>query len=308
MSLLNYDVLRTAKAALDEGLIDQPDYDAVKTSFLKAQQIKAGLDAGFIPEAEFANIKRAFLESLDIVTTANDVHVHNHVTPAQQPKTQPTSRTMHEVAPKQSAPSQGQRQAPAPAVVPTAQPPSRQPDAASSQPVASEAPARLGRTEVPKNIPNLGGRRPKQSQATSMSGISVSEDAVNMYYYLKAKSQYRWATWRINSDGNEVVIADVGGKDSSYQDLLSVMPSSDCRYAVYDHQFTNSEGCIFNKLVFINWAPDAARIKAKMMYASTKDFFKGFLDGLSVELQGSDLADITEQDVAEAVRSTVTRQ
>ncbi len=55
-------------------------------------------------------------------------------------------------------------------------------------------------------------------------------------------------------------------------------------------------------------APDAARIKAKMMYASTKDFFKGFLDGLSVELQGSDLADITEQDVAEAVRSTVTRQ
>ncbi len=40
MSLLNYDVLRTAKAALDEGLIDQSDYDAVKTSFLKAQQIK----------------------------------------------------------------------------------------------------------------------------------------------------------------------------------------------------------------------------------------------------------------------------
>jgi short-subunit dehydrogenase len=45
-----------------------------------------------------------------------------------------------------------------------------------------------------------------------------------------------------------------------------------------------------------------------MMYASTKDFFKGFLDGLSVELQGSDLADITERDVSETVRSTVTRQ
>ncbi len=55
-------------------------------------------------------------------------------------------------------------------------------------------------------------------------------------------------------------------------------------------------------------APDSARVKAKMMYASTKDFFKGFLDGLSVELQGSDLADITERDVSETVRSTVTRQ
>lgn len=78
-----------------------------------------------------------------------------------------------------------------------------------------------------------------------MSGISVSDDAVNMYYFLKAKStvrpdylilllcclvflshegllmsvhadssrvadgmclplQYRWATWMINSAGNQV--------------------------------------------------------------------------------------------------------
>ena len=55
-------------------------------------------------------------------------------------------------------------------------------------------------------------------------------------------------------------------------------------------------------------APDTAKIKAKMMYASTKDFFKGFLDGLSVELQASDVADISERDAAEAVRSSTTRQ
>ena len=55
-------------------------------------------------------------------------------------------------------------------------------------------------------------------------------------------------------------------------------------------------------------APDSAKIKSKMMYASTKDYFKGFLDGVAVELQGSDLGDITEKDVAETVRSTITRQ
>ncbi|EIE20340.1 actin depolymerizing protein [Coccomyxa subellipsoidea C-169] len=331
MSVLNYDVLRTAKAALDEGLIDQPDYDTVKSSFLRAQQIKAGLDAGFIPEAEFTNVKRAFLESLDIGSKATDAHDQNHVLPAEtsaaqakqnaipappQPKSQAPSRSTQPVPPVQPTPSNSTSQPhvpapPAPSVTaaaPAQRPPSQQPDVAQPQPAATSGLVRLGRTEVPKNIPNLGGRRPKQSQATSMSGISVSEDAVNMYYFLKAKSSYRWATWMINNDGNEVVIADLGSKDSTYQDLLAVLPGSDCRYGVYDHQFKNSEGCIFNKLVFINWAPDAARIKAKMMYASTKDFFKGFLDGLSVELQGSDLGDISEQDVAEAVRSTVTRQ
>lgn len=45
-----------------------------------------------------------------------------------------------------------------------------------------------------------------------------------------------------------------------------------------------------------------------MMYASTKDFFKGFLDGISVELQASELEDITQKDIADAVRSSVTRQ
>lgn len=63
-----------------------------------------------------------------------------------------------------------------------------------------------------------------------MSGIAVNEDAVNLYYYMKAKSvvsmkcllntfrlkmftafssfswflQYRWALWKLNDDGNEV--------------------------------------------------------------------------------------------------------
>ena len=73
MATPNYDVLRTSKAALDEGLIDQNDYDAVKRSFLRAQQIKAGLDAGFIPEAEYTHVKRAFLESLNIGMAPSDI-------------------------------------------------------------------------------------------------------------------------------------------------------------------------------------------------------------------------------------------
>ena len=38
-----------------------------------------------------------------------------------------------------------------------------------------------------------------------------------------------------------------------------------------------------------------------MMYASTKDFFKGHLDGVSAEFQASELDEITEEEVAEAV-------
>ena len=108
--------------------------------------------------------------------------------------------------------------------------------------------------------------------------------------------------------------------------LDSVTFSSCC--AVYDYQVTNSEGRVFDKLVFFSWcvmrkqadcfdrvgsmlrtvllprlvtaqclahssspvltcklltnnrSPDTARIRTKMMYASTKDFFKRWAPAL----------------------------
>ncbi|KAL0050959.1 hypothetical protein WJX82_011045 [Trebouxia sp. C0006] len=179
------------------------------------------------------------------------------------------------------------------------------------QPSAGKAPSgpvTAGGAHIPADIPKMGGNRPKQPQGTSMSGIAVTEDAVNLYYYMKAKSVYRWALWKLNDAGNEVVIAGVGAKDSPLSELLGLLPNTDCRYGVYDYQFVNSDGCIFNKLIFLNWAPDTARIKAKMMYASTKDFFKGHLDGLSIELQANEHDDITEEAIGESVKSVITRQ
>lgn len=69
---------------------------------------------------------------------------------------------------------------------------------------------------------------------------------------------------------------------------------------MYDYQFTGPDGQIHNKIVFFNWAPDNARVKSKMMYASTKDFFKSHLDGISAEFQASEVDEIEEQEVADA--------
>ncbi|CAD7701619.1 unnamed protein product [Ostreobium quekettii] len=58
--------LRTAKTALDEGLISKEDFEVVKAGFVKAQQIKAGLDAGFIKEEDLTQVKDTFFHSLDM--------------------------------------------------------------------------------------------------------------------------------------------------------------------------------------------------------------------------------------------------
>lgn len=61
-----YESLRTAKAAFDEGLLDEHDVRVVRTAFLRAQQIRAGLDAGFIRESDYEAVKQSFLNSLNM--------------------------------------------------------------------------------------------------------------------------------------------------------------------------------------------------------------------------------------------------
>ena len=61
-----YESLRTAKAAFDEGLLDEHDVRVVRTAFLRAQQIRAGLDAGFIRESDYEAVKQSFLSSLNM--------------------------------------------------------------------------------------------------------------------------------------------------------------------------------------------------------------------------------------------------
>ena len=98
-----------------------------------------------------------------------------------------------------------------------------------------------------------------------MSGIAVSEDAVNLYYHIRSKSavrlesvvdgisadvcaivtgrdgslsisvacppsQYQWALWRIDDEGSNVIIAAVGSQGSTYSDFIGALPENDCRY------------------------------------------------------------------------------
>ncbi|GAB4821375.1 hypothetical protein N2152v2_008421 [Parachlorella kessleri] len=325
--------LLSTKAALDLGLISQADFDSVKAAFIRSQQIKAALDTGLIKAEDYESVKREFLNSLQpggvsaaAAPAAPAVPQSYHRTastpsltasgPQQQPYQQPQQQTAAPAV--QQQPQQQPQQArptpapavhrpPPPAAAPGAEPPAQAVPAASGD--AAPGLARSGGSSgsggtapVPSNIPKMGGIKPKNG-GTSMSGISITEDAVNLFYLMKAKSTYRWALWQIDESGSSVVIAAVGSKDASYGDFLTALPDSDCRYGVFDYRYTNNDGQAITKLVFLNWAPDAARVKSKMMYASTKDFFKSHLDGISAEFQASDLDEISEEEVSAAVKA-----
>lgn len=269
----NLQSLVNAKAALDLGLVNEDDYSRVKESFLKAQQLRSAIDAGLLEEGD--QIETAWKGYVSMVLgtpsePVTSVPVVKKALPVPPPAPAPPPPPMMQAAP----PAPSQKKAPPPVAPPPLKP-----------------------------IPKLSGAAKASANGKSMSGISLNADAVEVFYLVRSKSKYRWVIWRINDDSTEVVIEKLGDPSSTYNDFLRELPQEDCRYAVYDYDFVGPDGQNHSKIVFINWAPDVAKVKSKMMYASTKDFFKSNLEGLSVEFQGSDFEEISNEEIGSAVKA-----
>ncbi|XXG44699.1 hypothetical protein AAC387_Pa01g4430 [Persea americana] len=119
-------------------------------------------------------------------------------------------------------------------------------------------------------------------------GMGVAEQSTKTFMELKRKKIYRYVIFKIDDNKREVVVEKTGGPAESYDDFTAALPENDCRYAVYDFDFVTSENCQKSKIFFIAWSPAISRIRAKMLYATSKERFRRALDGVHYEIQATD--------------------
>ncbi|KAL8095902.1 hypothetical protein AgCh_037040 [Apium graveolens] len=127
--------------------------------------------------------------------------------------------------------------------------------------------------------------------ANAASGMSVHDDCKLKFMELKSKRNYRYITYKI--EDQQVVVDKLGGPDESYDDFSNSLPADECRYAIYDFDFTTVENCQKSKIFFVAWSPDTSKVRMKMVYASSKDRFKRELDGIGAELQATDPSEMS---------------
>ncbi|XVF53599.1 hypothetical protein PTKIN_Ptkin05aG0111300 [Pterospermum kingtungense] len=121
--------------------------------------------------------------------------------------------------------------------------------------------------------------------------MAVDDECKLKFLELKAKRNYRFIVFKIHNQ--KVVIDKLGSPEETYDDFTASLPADECRYAVFDFDFTTSENCQKSKIFFIAWAPDTSNVRSKMVYASSKDRFKRELDGIQVELQATDPSEMS---------------
>ncbi|GAB4844472.1 Actin-depolymerizing factor 10 [Ancistrocladus abbreviatus] len=129
--------------------------------------------------------------------------------------------------------------------------------------------------------------------ANSASGMAVNDECKLKFLELKAKRNYRFIVFKIEEKLQQVMVEKLGGPNETYEDFTNSLPANECRYAVYDYNFTTDENCQKSKIFFFAWSPDTSKVRSKMLYASSKDRFKRELDGIQVELQATDPSEMS---------------
>ncbi|XP_051130689.1 actin-depolymerizing factor-like isoform X2 [Andrographis paniculata] len=118
--------------------------------------------------------------------------------------------------------------------------------------------------------------------------MGVSDHSKTMYVELQRRKVHRYVIFKIDEKKREVVVDKTGSPAESYEDFVASLPESDCRYAVFDFDFVTSENCQKSKIFFITWSPSVSPIRAKMLYATSKERFRRELQGIHYEIQATD--------------------
>lgn len=134
------------------------------------------------------------------------------------------------------------------------------------------------------------------------SGVAIANDSLEAYQEIKLGHKYRYIIYRLSPDLKQVIVEKRAERNETYNDfattLLNTVDLRECRYAVYDFEYTHNQ-MPRQKLVFVLWTPSEAVLKQKMAYTSTKNAFRQKLMGIGVDLQATDASELSQQELLE---------
>jgi cofilin len=131
------------------------------------------------------------------------------------------------------------------------------------------------------------------------SGVGVSPACVEEFQSLKLKQTHRYIIYQLNKTNSEIIV-DRTSESEEWDDFLADLPESEPRYAVCHFKFEKDDGTgVASKLVFVSWSPDNARIKHKMLYASSREALRKELSGIAMEIYASDYDEVSYESVLE---------
>lgn len=85
------------------------------------------------------------------------------------------------------------------------------------------------------------------------AGVQVSDDCIVQYQKFKLGGTVRYVFYKLSDDFSHVMTEKVSPSSATYDDFVKDFPKDDCRYAVYNLEFTTEDGGKRVKEIFFLW-------------------------------------------------------
>jgi cofilin len=82
--------------------------------------------------------------------------------------------------------------------------------------------------------------------------VSVNPDCLEVYQTLKLGKKLKYIVYSLNETNTEIVV-EKQSESKEYEDFLTDLPETECRWAVYDFEFEKEGAGKRNKLCFLAW-------------------------------------------------------
>jgi len=139
------------------------------------------------------------------------------------------------------------------------------------------------------------------------SGVAVEDCCKLTFQDLKLGHKYRYVIFRLSADYKAITVDKTADPSATYDDLVNDLKeaekNAECRWAVMDVDYKSVNGADKSKLCFIHWNPDNAKMKQKMVFASSKLAFKSALgEKFGTELQATDYSELSYNSLMDIVK------
>lgn len=103
--------------------------------------------------------------------------------------------------------------------------------------------------------------------------LEVTNDVTNFFARMDQKRTFRFITFKIGPR-NIIDVENVGGRESTFEDFLTVIPRDEPRFVIYDVPCETCDCRKYDKMLFVYWCPeDVSSSRLKVQYATTKKLF-----------------------------------
>merc|ERR1711967_33966 len=132
------------------------------------------------------------------------------------------------------------------------------------------------------------------------SGVTAHPDLVSLFNKFKLGKSDELCL-KCTIDGANAIVsdslkkADFDGKsaEEKHEAVTNMLNEDECCYMIEDFMISEDQG----KIILVKWTPDTAKMKTKMIYASSMDGVKQPLVGISKEVQGADFDDVAYAEI-----------